>query len=229
MRRGRGELCGRLRKECRRSELDAGMKQAGAGFRAHSGWTALVAVSLIKGAPVIVARQRVHLVEKFTYEFRQPYHSAEKMPLDKARDFVSRMQGEARRLAHRAILGLQSDLQAQGFALKSCGLILASGKPLPDLEKILASHALIHTADGELFREAIVHASACSGLAMCTVKERELLDRAEQAFRIKSAALLQRVTELGRTLGAPWSQDEKFAALAAWLALASKHERTKSR
>jgi hypothetical protein len=168
-------------------------------------------------------------VDTFAYEFRQPYHTAEKMPLDKARDFVSRMQSEARRLAHRAILGLQSDLQKQGIAVKSCALILASGKPLPNLEKILASHALIHTADGELFREAIVHASVRSGLAMNAVKERELLDRAGKAFRAKSAALLRRVTELGRPLGAPWSQDEKFATVAAWLALASKPARTKSR
>src|SRR5882762_1571688 len=219
MRRGRGKLCGRLWKERRRRELGARVKQAAAGFRENSGWTALVAVCLEKGAPIILARRRVHLVETFGYEFRQPYHTAEKIPLDKARDFVSRMQSEARRLARRAILGLRSDLQTQGFALKCCGLILAAGRPLPDLEKILASHALIHTADGELFREAIVHASLRSGLTMCTVKERELLDRAGQAFRIKSAALLQRVTELGRPLGAPWSQDEKFATIAAWLAL----------
>jgi hypothetical protein len=198
------------------------MKQATLGFRVHSGWTALVAVSLQKNSPSVLARQRVHLVETFTYEFRQPYHTAGKMPLDKARDFVSRMQRESRRLAHHAILGLQSDLEAQGFVLKSCGLILASGKPLPKLEKILASHALIHTADGELFREAIVHASARSGLAMSTIKERELLDRAGQAFRMKTAALLQQVTELGRPLGSPWTQDEKFATIAAWLALALK-------
>src|SRR6267378_6420402 len=202
-------------------------KQAALGFRAHSGWTALIAVYVDRGSPAVLARRRVHLVETFTYEFRQPYHTAKKMPLDKARDFVSRMQSEARRLAHRAILGLQSDLQKQGIALNSCGLILASGKPLPNLEKILVSHALIHTADGELFREAIVHASARSGLAMCTVKERELLDRSGQAFRMKSAALLQRVTKLGRPLGAPWTQDEKLATLAAWLALASKPARTR--
>jgi len=201
--------------------LEAGVKQAAVGFRVHSGWAAMVAVSIEKGVPVVLARERVHLVETFTYEFRQPYHTAEKMPVDKARDFVSRMQSEARRLAHRAISGLWNDLQTQGFTLKSCGLLLASGRPLPNLEKILSSHALIHTADGELFREAIVHASVRSGLAMCTVKERELMDLAGEAFRMKSAALLQRVTELGRPLGSPWTQDEKFATLAAWLALAA--------
>jgi hypothetical protein len=195
------------------------VKQAALGFRAHSGWTAMIAVSLEKGAPVVLARQRVHLVETFTYEFRQPYHTAEKMLLGQARDFIERVRDEARRLAHRAIHGLQSDLQKQGIAVKSCGLLLASGKPLPNLEKILASHALIHTADGELFREAILHASARCDLSDFTVKERELLERAERAFRLKPDTLLRRVTEMGRPLGPPWSQDEKFATLVAWLAL----------
>jgi hypothetical protein len=195
------------------------MKHAALGFRVHSGWTALVAVSLQKNSLTVLARQRVHLVETFTYEFRQPYHTAQNMPLDKARDFVSRIQSEARRLAHRAILGMQSDLQTQDFALKSCGLLLASGKPLPNLGKILASHALIHTADGELFREAILHASGRCGLGNFIVKERELLDRAVEAFRHKPSDLMRRATELGRPFGAPWSQDEKFATLAGWLAL----------
>ena len=203
------------------------MKQAALGFRAHSGWTALVAVSLEKGAPVILARERLHLVETFTYEFRQPYHTGGKMLLGQARDFIERVRDEARRLAHRAIHGLQSDLQKQGIALQGYGLLLASGKPLPNLEKILASHALIHTADGELFREALLHASARCGLKDFTIKERELVEHAGEAFRLKPDALLRRVTELGRPLGSPWSQDEKFATLIAWLALASKSSLTR--
>jgi hypothetical protein len=194
------------------------LKQAAIGFRVHSGWAAAVAVCVENGAPVVLARQRVHLVETFTYEFRQPYHTAEKMLLGQAREFVARMQAEARRLAYRAIGELESRMQEQGAKLKRCGLLLASGRPLPELEKILASHALIHTADGELFREALLHASARYGLQDFTIKEKELLDRAGQVFRAKPNELLRRVTELGRSLGAPWSQDEKFATLAAWLA-----------
>ncbi len=193
-------------------------KQATLGFRVHSGWTALVTVCLEKGAPVVLARERVHLVETFTYEFRQPYHTAEKLLLGQARDFIERVRDEARRLAHRAIHGLQSDLQKQGIALKKCGLVLASGRPLPDLEKILGSHALIHTADGELFREAIVHSGARLGLRTEGIKERELLERAGRVLHVQPAGLMRRVTELGRPLGSPWSQDEKFATLAAWLA-----------
>jgi hypothetical protein len=198
------------------------MKQAAVGFRVHSGWAAMVAVSVEKGAPTVLARQRVHLVDTFTYEFRQPYHTAEKMLAGQAREFISRMQAEARRLAYGAIRELESRTREQGMNLTRCGLLLASGRPLPVLEKILASHALIHTADGELFREAILHASGRCGLSNFTVKDKELLDRAGKAFRLKSDVLLRRVTELGRPFGAPWSQDEKLATLAAWLALNSK-------
>jgi hypothetical protein len=196
-------------------------KQAAIGFRVHSGWAAVVAVCVDRGAPVVLARQRVHLVETFTYEFRQPYHTAEKMPQGQAREFISRMRTESRRLAYRAVQELESRTQEQGVKLTRCGLLLASGRRLPALEKILASHALIHTADGELFREALLRASARCGLRDFTIKEKELLDRAGQVFRAKPNELMRRVTELGRPFGAPWSQDEKFATLAAWLALAA--------
>jgi hypothetical protein len=166
----------------------------------------------------VLARQRVHLVETFSYEFRQPYHTA-KMLAGQGREFIERVRDEARRLAYKAIRELASRTQEQGAKLTRCGLLLASGRPLPGLEKILASHALIHTADGELFREAILHAGARCDLRDFRIKEKELLDRAGKTLRFKPSELMRRVTELGRSLGSPWSQDEKFATIAAWLAL----------
>jgi hypothetical protein len=55
------------------------MKKAVVGFRVHSGWTALVAVSLEKGVPTVLSRQRLQLVEAFSFKFRQPFHTAETM------------------------------------------------------------------------------------------------------------------------------------------------------
>ena len=194
-------------------------KQAALGFRVHSGWTAMVAVCVEGGEPVVLARKRARLVENFAYTYRQPYHTAEKMELREARAFVARMRAESRRLAYRAIRDVEEDVRQQGAKLTRCGLLLASGRELPELDKIVSSHALIHTADGELFREALLDASARCGLRDFTIKEKELLDRAGQVFRAKPEELIRRATELGRSLGAPWSQDEKFATLAAWLAL----------
>ena len=57
------------------------MKSAALGFRVHSGWAAMIALAVSKGSSAILIRERVHLVNTFTYKFRQPYHTAEKMPL----------------------------------------------------------------------------------------------------------------------------------------------------
>ncbi len=194
------------------------MKKAALGFRVHSGWSAVVVVCLEKGKPVVLHRQRLQLVETFTYRFRQPYHTGERMALAEAREFIASVREKGRELAYRAIRDLQVELKGRGYQLKRGALLLASGRPLPELEKILASHALIHTADGGLFRECLLHASARCGLGVVSIRERELLEQAAKALRVPRPTLLRRVTELGRPFGSPWTQDEKFAALAAWLA-----------
>jgi hypothetical protein len=195
------------------------MKQAAIGFRAHSGWTALVAMTLENDSPQIILRERPHLVKIFTYEYRQPYHTAEKVSLTEARGFILRVRSEARLLSYRAIHTVQANLQKQGYALKYCGLLLASGKTLPGLSQILASHALIHAADGELFREALLHACKRCGVESFTAKESELVERAVHALHLQPIELQERLSNLGHSLGSPWTQDEKFAALVAWLSL----------
>src|ERR1700720_710961 len=140
------------------------MKQAALGFRVHSGWTAVDALALENSEPRVLARQRTHLVETFTYYFRQPYHTAKRMGVEKGGGFVSGVVSEAKRLAEEAIRSLQTSLRRENYEVEHCGLLLASGRGLPSLDKILASHALIHTADGELFREALLEASKRSGL-----------------------------------------------------------------
>ncbi len=195
------------------------MKTAALGFRAHSGWAAVVAVTGSAGSVSVLDRRRIELVKTFTYTYRQPYHTAEAMPLKEAEKFIARCQAEARGLASSAIRTLQKELDRVDCKIVRCGLLLASGRPLPGLEQTLASHALIHTADGELFRNAIVHASRRCRIPVQAVKERELFDRASESLRMRPDALKHRIAELGRSLGPPWGQDEKLSALAAWLAL----------
>lgn len=194
------------------------MKPAALGFRVHSGWTALVALTLREGTPSILARERARLVRTFTYEYRQPYHTAARMRVRDRRAFIKRIEAEASRLAFRTIRRLRTALEKEGYSLTRSGLLLASGRPLPELEGILASHSLIHTADGELFRKAIFDATARCGLPCTRIKERELPDFAARSFGRKSRDVWRRIQGLGQALGPPWSQDEKCASLVAWLA-----------
>ena len=195
------------------------MKQAAVGFRVHSGWSALVTVALENSGPIILGRERVHLVETFIYKFRQPFHTAERMPLEKARAFVGESLVVAKRLACGALRSTQKELGNRGYEVARGALLLASGKALPRLENILRSHALIHTADGEHFREALRHACGDCGMEMASFRERELVERGAKTLRMRRDRLLRRLTELGAGLGSPWTQDEKYAALAAWLVL----------
>jgi hypothetical protein len=199
------------------------MKPAALGFRVHSGWTSLIALTLEDNQPIVLARQRPHLVATFSYTFRQPYHTAEKMELAEARAFLDRQRREAHNLALEVLRGAQNEAAQQGYKLTRAALLLASGRPLPELPKILASHSIIHTADGEFFREALLHACARSNLAITKIKDRELLAAASATLRKNPATLSGFVTDLGKPLGSPWTQDEKFATLAAWLALAANH------
>ena len=76
------------------------MKHAALGFRAHSGWTSLVAISLEEGSPLVLLRERPHLVKTFTYEFRQPYHTAAKRPPVEAHGFISRSCASKQGVSH---------------------------------------------------------------------------------------------------------------------------------
>ncbi len=195
------------------------MKKAAVGFRVHSGWSAIVALSLEKSEPIVLRRQRAHLVKTFSHTFRQPYHTGEKMGFAEAGAFIAGVRTEAEELACKALHAMEVDLKEQGYELERAGLLLASGRPLPELEKILQSHALIHAADGELFREALRGASTRCGMQVMCMKERALLENCAKTFSLRPAVVLRRATELGKGFGAPWSQDEQYATLAAWLAL----------
>jgi hypothetical protein len=197
------------------------MKPAALGFRVHSGWTSLIALALENNQPIILARQRPHLVATFSYTFRQPYHTAERMNLTEARTFLDQQRDEARVLALSALRAAQTEAAQQGYKVNHAALLLASGHPLPELPKILASHSIIHTADGEFFRDALLHACARASLAITKIKDRELLATASATLGRKPSVLNCFVNELGKPLGSPWTQDEKFATLAAWLSLAA--------
>lgn len=120
----------------------------------------------------------------------------------------------------RAVSAMVAQLQQNGLTVVGAGILFASGRPLPDLAVTLRSHALIHAAEGEFFREVLVRASEHCSLQVTKVKEREVWDRGTMVFRLPSADLQQRIGGLGRSLGPPWRQDEKLASLAAWIALA---------
>ncbi len=195
-------------------------KTAALGFRAHSGWTVVVAVAGSPGRPVILERRRIETADAAIPGSKQPYHAAERLGVERAETLIRQCRDSSTLLAMGAVSAMVAQLKRKGHRVAGVGILFASGRPLPDLAATLRSHALIHTAEGEFFREVLVQASEHCSLRVTKVKEREVWDRGAKVFRLPSADLQQRISGLGRSLGPPWRQDEKLASLAGWIALA---------
>ena len=194
---------------------------AALGFRAHSGWAALVVVAGTPREPVAVHRRRVIIADPAIPGSKQPFHAAEGWPLAKTEEYLNRCIGRTKLMARDAVSTLIASLQESGHSVRGCGILGASGRPLPDIAATLASHALIHTAEGELFRNALIAAGEDCRLPVTRVKEKELFALASEALRTPAEKLQRRITELGKPLGSPWTQDEKLATLVAWMVLAA--------
>jgi hypothetical protein len=177
------------------------------GLRAHSGWA--VAVAMSGGVPVL--RRRIEMVTGTGTRARQPYHAAKEMKLVAAQSYLDRARSAAVELAAAAIRDIVIELQGRGFQVKRAAVLLGSGKPLPELAKILAAHPLIHTAEGVFFREVLMTACREVGLSASGVVERSL-----------PADLVASAGPLGKILGPPWTQDEKLSAAAAILVASTK-------
>jgi len=190
------------------------------GFRVHSGWAAVVAVAGLLRSPEVVDRRRIEIADPAIPGSKQPFHAAEGLPLKNAEALIGRCAASTRILARRAVRTLVLDLEKRGCAVIGAGILLASGKPVPALAVTLASHALIHTAEGVFFRNALIEASEHCNIPLTRVKERELFQCAASQLRVPAGELQRRVAEMGKLIGPPWRQDEKLAALVGCLVLA---------
>jgi hypothetical protein len=173
--------------------------EAALGFRAHSGWAVMVAATA--GAPFL--RRRVEMGK-----VAQPFHKAAEMKLPEAEAYLKRTEDAAVTMAAAAVKAALAQFASDGYQVTTAAVLLGSGKPLPELAKILAAHPLIHTAEGVFFREVLKKACEQCGLAVSGIKERDV-----------PADLVARATVLGKAFGVPWTQDEKLSTAAAWIAI----------
>jgi hypothetical protein len=189
------------------------------GLESHSGWAVLVALSGPVGEPALILRDRLELADPKDGGAKQPFHAAEDMPFPKAKAFLAAAAGDARRRARKELGGVLEGMEKAGWKPARCAVLLSSGRALPGLESVLASHALIHAAEGDHFRQALAEAAEFRGLEVVRIPRKELPEKASGALSASPESLRARVAALGKTAGPPWSQDQKLAALAAWACL----------
>ena len=191
------------------------------GFAPHSGWAAVVVVAGTASAPRVLVRERIELVDAALPGARQPYHALEDLPIAEARTRLAQFEAAAQRLATAAVGSLCARTRAAGAAPLAAGILDSAGRCGANLEAILASHTLIHTADGDHFRAALARGCEAHQVPVTRLARRGLEERACTVLKRSPAGLARALGALGLGLGAPWGADQKSAALIAWLLLAS--------
>ena len=185
------------------------------GLKARTGRAILVAVADAR-QPQVVARTELRLLPQGDFA---PYHAAEGLAPAAAQASVERSIAAAHRLAREGIQGAAAALAAAGHEIGACAVLVGPGMPAWSTAEIVAVHVRMHQAEGELFRQVLVSGVQACGFTLVELPEKTVLDAASARLGVTRAELDNRVTSLGKTVGAPWGKDQKEAAAAALVAL----------
>ncbi|MBA2625689.1 MAG: hypothetical protein H0U89_08810 [Acidimicrobiia bacterium] len=182
------------------------------GLRPHSGWAVVVAVGGDARRPVVVESERAALLPEDLP--RQPYHAVAEA--GERPSVVEEVAAAALAGTHGCVEDLLGRLRP-AHEVHGAGIIGAP-RELPPLGRILASHPLLHAAEGDLYWSALVEAVAGAGLAVTAVPAKRTLEAATDALGLRSQDLADAVKEAGRGRR-PWRADHKEATAAALLVL----------
>ena len=192
---------------------------AALGFRLHTGWAALVAVTGVPGKFEVLLRRRIELLPPGDSVPRFVYHKAAELPPSQAAELIQRAEAASQETARIAVKEVLDHLRSPALVVKTVGMPCGS-RPVPkDLSAVLHSHPMIHTAEGALFQQAIVSACQGYGLTVISVREREVWLNAASTWGLKEAELRKQVDGLRKSVGAPWTTDQETATAFALLAL----------
>src|SRR5580658_1598535 len=153
----------------------------------HSGWGVLVAVSGDANSLEVLERKRIVITDPAIPGANQPYHHAaslgiSELELRQSEKYLASCATVSELLAFSAIEEVMRKLEGRGYRVVGSAVLLAAGRPLPPLANILGSHPLLHTAEGEFFRRAVIQACERLELAVAEIRERDLEEQAKTTF-----------------------------------------------
>jgi hypothetical protein len=193
---------------------------AAIGCRAHTGWAALVVVAGGVARPTVVLRGRAELGDPGGRVRRNAYHAARTLEPAAAADLVAAAERIAAEQAAAALERTVREARDEGAVVRSVAVVVGTLTGEAQLEKILASHALVHAAEGRLYQGALLQGAESHGLETIAIPKRGIWEQGEAALGVARDELRHWIDQLRREVGPPWAQDQKLAALAAWIALA---------
>ena len=164
------------------------MSRLAFGLKAHSGWAALVALGERGAVLEIAERRRLELVNaQDAHWAKQPYHAAAGLDASDAEALVARSIAAADRCTEQELASALALRRAAGDDVVACGVLLGGGMAPLTVREILAVHARMHQAEGELFRGALARAAERAGLELIGVREKQLEASASETLSLSAA------------------------------------------
>jgi len=176
------------------------------GVHSRTGSAEAVAVSVTRGGPTLLGRWTLDLLDG---DERQIFHVVAGLPLAGAEPRVAAVVEHATAIATNRI----AEITQRVGRLAAVGVIVGDF-PVPDsLAAILASHTLMHAAEGAMFRDALLDAATTAGVRAVGVSRNLATERLV-------GDLAGPVAGVGVAAGRPWRKEHKLATVAALMAAA---------
>ena len=205
------------------------------GISPHMGWAAVASVVLAKGALRVLRTDRIATGTIDDHETVQPYHVAagiEPEPSPPPADPAEIIRRGLEKQLHYTLASLRTlarEIGDSGGALKRGAILCGRGRNAASLERILASHTQVHIAEGLAVRDSLASALGTLRVQVVKVDRDTLLTTAAATLDLDEAKITTSLKALRPENGGLWRQEQRHAALAAWLMLARPGNRTHAR
>ena len=186
------------------------------GLRARTGRAIVVALGGPPGASVVLHKTEIKLIDPKVPATAQPYHVIMDLPLSQWPQAVSKSAQAIERVATKALAKMIEELQASRNKVIGVGVV---GAPDRDLARIGNPHIRAHAGEGILFRRVLEVAAEANRLKWRSFSDRDFDQAAAAVVGGDYSKIKRNLDDLRQSVSAPWSADEKHAAMAAWIVL----------
>ena len=190
-------------------------RAAALGLRVKSGWAAAVLLTGTARSPQLCDVRRIELSDPQHPETRQPYHAAMGRLERDARKINQRVD-VVRGIAQQSIATLLARYQRQNLRIRRAALVVGSQI---DPDSIANPHIRAHAFEGQLFRSVLERALQQHRIRTEVFTERNAYDKAAIVLKAPNENVRRMIQNFGRATEGPWRTEQKFAAVAACLAL----------
>ena len=188
------------------------------GFRVKSGWAMAALLAGSASEPLLVMCKPALLSDPQVPQSKQPHHAELRNPGKEGKTATQKLRSVVRAAARKSVKELLQEAQAARYEVRRAALVVGS---MVDPATLHNEHIRAHGLEGQLFRTVLEDALATQKISCSLFLEKTAYDAAAPVLRKTAAQIKRAITKLGESHEGSWRAEEKLAALAAWVALAS--------